>query len=70
MSGRGNLRKVAWAPPPARKGSDAIPPRLNPRWNSLRAQNKKKEERALEIKTEKETDVKGRRTTSPHRTLQ
>ena len=65
MSGRGNLRKVAWAPPPARKGSDAIPPRLNPRWNSLRAQNKKKEERALEIKTEKETDVKGRRTTSP-----
>ena len=36
-----------------------------PRWNSLRAQNKKKEERALEIKTEKETDVKGRRTTSP-----
>ena len=52
-------------PPPARKGSDAIPPRLDPRWNSLRAQNKKKEERALEIKTEKETDVKGRRTTSP-----
>ena len=40
-------------PPPARKGSDAIPPRLDPWWNSLRAQNKKKEERALEIKTEK-----------------
>ena len=53
MSGRGNLRKVAWAPPPARKVSDAIPPRLNPRWNSLRAQNKKKEERALEMKQKK-----------------
>ena len=53
VSGRGNLRKVAWAPPPARKGSDAIPPRLNPRWNSLRAQNKKKEERALEMKQKK-----------------
>ena len=56
--------------PTASASPDAAASEAFPRWNSLRAQNKKKEERALEIKTEKETDVKGRRTTSPHRTLQ
>ena len=51
--------------PTASASPDAAASEAFPRWNSLRAQNKKKEERALEIKTEKETDVKGRRTTSP-----
>ena len=49
-------------PPPIRKGSDVIPPRLAPRSNSLRAQKEKKEERTLGIEIEKETNMKGRRT--------
>jgi len=49
-------------PPPTREGSDAIPPRLAPRSNSLRAQKEKKEERALGIEIEKETNMKRRRT--------
>ena len=56
--------------PTASASPDAAASEAFPRWNSLRAQNKKKEERALEMETEKETDVKGRRTTSPHCTLQ
>ena len=49
-------------PPPTREGSDAIPPRLAPQSNGLRAQKEKKEERALGIKIEKESNMKGRRT--------
>ena len=49
IKGRRTASPQGVIPPPARKGSDAIPPRLDPRWNSLRAQNKKKEERASEI---------------------
>ena len=37
----------------SRKGSDAISHRLDLQWNDLRAQQKKKEEWALEITKEK-----------------
>ena len=40
-------------PSPDRKGSDAIPVSLAPRWNSVRAQKKKKEARTLGIKYKK-----------------
>ena len=49
----------------SRDRSDAIPPRLAPRWNSLRAQKEKNSERVLGIKIEKETNMKGQRTVSP-----
>ena len=70
MKGRRTASPRAVIPPPARKGSDTIPLRLAPRWNSLRAQKNsapggKKEERPLGIKPEKETNIKGRRTASP-----
>ena len=55
MMGQRTASPRAVIPPPARKGSDAIPPRLVPPWSSLQAQKKKKEERALGIKIEKET---------------
>ena len=70
MKGRRTASPRAVIPPPTRKGSDAIPPRLAPRRNSLRAQKEKKEKRALGIKIEKETivkDVKERRTALPAR---
>ena len=51
--------------PPAHKGSDAMPPRLAPRWSSLRAQKEKNSERVLGIKIEKETNMMGQRTASP-----
>ena len=65
MKGRRTASPRAVIPPPARKGSDAIPPRLAPRSNSLWAQKEKKEERASGIKIEKEIDMKGLRTASP-----
>ena len=41
-----------------RKVSDAIPQRLDLQWNGLRAQQKKKEEWALEIKKEKKPTLR------------
>ena len=51
MKGRRTASPRVVIPPPARKGSETIPPRLAPRWSSLRAQ--KNSERVLGIKTEK-----------------
>ena len=52
IKGQRTTSPRAVIPPPARKGSNAIPPRVDPRWLILRAQTKKKEESALEIKIE------------------
>ena len=52
IKGQRTTSPRAVIPPPARKGSNAIPPRVVPRWLILRAQKKKKEESALEIKIE------------------
>ena len=43
MKGQRTASPGAVIPPPDRKGSDEIPLSLAPRWNSLRAQKKKKE---------------------------
>ena len=42
----------------SRKVSDAIPQRLDLQWNGLRAQQKKKEEWALEITKEKKPTLR------------
>ena len=52
IKGQRTTSPRAVIPPPARKGSNAVPPRVVPRWLILRAQTKKKEESALEIKIE------------------
>ena len=51
MKGRRTASPRVVIPPPARKGSETIPPRLAPRWSGLRAQKNSK--RVLGIKTEK-----------------